>query len=105
MERIASRFLAGRRFAVWLLVILAATALLLAAVGIYGVMSYAVTRRTHELGIRSPLGASRREIVGIVLRQGHAAGGHRNGLGAWWRPSYSLNSWQLCCAASARGRC
>jgi putative ABC transport system permease protein len=52
------------------LIIFAATALLLAAVGIYGVMSYAVTRRTHELGIRATLGASSREIVALFLRQG-----------------------------------
>jgi len=84
MEQIISTSLAERRFTMLVLAIFAASALLLAAVGIYGVMSYAVTRRTHELGIRATLGASRGEIVGLVLRQGMrlAAIGLAGGLGA-----------------------
>ena len=85
MEQIISGSLAERRFTMLVLIIFAATALLLAAVGIYGVMSYAVTRRTHELGIRVGFGSvppgDRR--TGSAPR--HAAGGDRNGRRAWLR--------------------
>ena len=70
MEQVISRSLSERRFTMLVLLIFAATALALAAVGIYGVMSYAVTRQHHEIGIRSALGATRGEIVGMVLWRG-----------------------------------
>jgi predicted permease len=70
MEQIVENSLAERRFTMLVLIIFASVALLLAAVGIYGVMSYTVTRRVHEIGIRSALGATRGEIVWLVLGQG-----------------------------------
>jgi ABC-type antimicrobial peptide transport system permease subunit len=75
MKEVISGSLAKRRFMMLVLIAFASVALLLAAVGIYGVMSYAVTRRTNELGVRSALGASHWQILGLVMRQGMGLAG------------------------------
>ncbi len=70
MDRIVSHTLAGRRFLMILLSAFAAVALLLASIGIYGVMSYVAGRRMHEMAIRMALGARPGEVLRLVLWQG-----------------------------------
>src|SRR6185503_8447135 len=83
LDETISRSMSQRRFTAFLLGTFAALAVVLAAIGVHGLLSYTVARRRQEIGIRMALGADRSAVLGLILRDGLViiAGGLALGLG------------------------
>jgi putative ABC transport system permease protein len=95
MGQIVSNSIAQRRFNMLLLGILAALALVMAAVGLYGIIAYSVNRRTHEIGVRMALGATSGDIFKLIIGRGVMLTliGVAIGLGGAYAITRVISSW------------
>jgi putative ABC transport system permease protein len=88
MEALLAKSIARARFSSTLLSVFSIVALVMAAVGIYGVMSYSVLQRTHEIGLRMALGAQKSDVLKLIVKQGVVLG--LCGVAAGLAASYGL---------------
>lgn len=97
MDKVVAESVAGTRLLARLLTVFGALALLLAAAGVYCVMSHLVSQRTHEIGVRMALGAERGEVVRMVLARGlrNALVGAALGLGLTFMASAGLRAFVI----------
>jgi putative ABC transport system permease protein len=94
MDQLLDESMGGDRFGAVLFTMFAGIALILAAFGIYGVMSFAVAQRTHEIGLRMALGARSVQVLGMILKEGMALGmiGVVVGLAGAWSVGHVMKS-------------
>ena len=94
LEQVHDRTLSGDRFNLILYIFFGVLALTLAAVGIYGVMAFSVSQRSHEIGVRMALGAGRERVIRMILREGALLAGIGSvlGFGAAWLVGRAMHS-------------